>query len=389
VKPWVLAGKLLRALLGLVLLLLGVAGFFTFSASYADYPVVPPRPDAPEWVRGALHVHTTRSDGRGTVEEVVAAAKDAGLGFVVLTDHNDFAPREPAFVHGVLLIPGVELSTEQGHLLAFGMQRPLEGVRAWMDGGEAEAAVEKAGGMSVLAHPVQRRNPWRHPEAALRADGFELYSADSFFRDALRHPFSRLLPAVGAYLGQPVHGVMTLVEPQPESTARLLELTREKPKVALCSHDAHGLPRYRDVFQAMAMYLPPPGGGAPQALPEDARAAADQVVKGLASGRAVCAFRALGEPEGFSLEGVEAEHREARVGDVLTVRLPTSPEDTVRVEVWGAGRLRPDGRSVELVEEGAVQVEAWVRAPGGFFGTEWRPWIVPSPVRVLPRGEAR
>ena len=76
-KPAVVVGKLLRALLGLVLLLLGVAGFFTLAASYAEYPVVPSQADGPGWVRGAFHVHTLRSDGRGTVEEVAAAAKAA------------------------------------------------------------------------------------------------------------------------------------------------------------------------------------------------------------------------------------------------------------------------------------------------------------------------
>jgi hypothetical protein len=100
----------------------------------------------------------------------------------------------------------------------------------------------------------------------------------------------------------------------------------------------------------------------------------------------VCTFRALGEPAGFALEGLDPERREARVGDVLTVRLPPHPVEAVRVEVWGPGKLRPDGVSVELTGEGAVQVEAWVRGPGRFFGSEWKPWIVPSPVRVLPRG---
>lgn len=377
-KPAVLVGKLLRALLGLFLLLLGVAGFFTVAATQAEYPVVPSRPDAPRWMRGAYHVHTTRSDGRGSVEEVARAAKAAGLDFVVLTDHNDFGQREPAYVDGVLVVPGVELSTAHGHLAAFGMERPLEGVRPWMDGGAAEAAVEKAGGVGVLAHPVQWRNPWRHEEAARRARGFELYSADTFLRDAQHHPFTRLLPAVGALLGQPLHGVMMLVEPQPEATAKLLELTREKPRVALCSHDAHGLPGYEDVFRAMAMYLP-------GELSKDPRAAAGQVLTGLASGRALCAFRALGEPEGFALEGVDAERREAYVGGVLTVHLPPEAGDRVRVVVQGAGRLRSDGRSVDLLEPGAVQVEVWARAPGRFLGTEWKPWLVPSPVRILPR----
>jgi hypothetical protein len=392
VKPsraWVWVGKGLRALVGLVLLLLGWAGFFTLAASYADYPVMPPAPEGPRWPRGAFHVHTTRSDGRATEVEVAAAAKAAGLHFVVLTDHNDFIPREPVFVDGVLLIQGVEISTAAGHLVAFGLERPLEGVLKGADGSEAQAAVQRAGGVSVLAHPVQARNPWRHEGAARRAEGFELYSADTFFRNAVRRPFGRLLPAVGAWLGQRVHGVMLLVEPDEGPVTKLLELAREKPRLALCAHDAHGLPGYEEVFQSLAMYLPPGEDGAAPVLPGDARAAAEAVVKGLASGRALCAFRSLGEPEGFTLEGVDAERREAHVGDVLTVRLPPGAREHVRVEVRGAGRLRPDGVSVELVEEGAVQVEAWVEAPGRFFGSQWRPWIVPSPVRVLARSVGR
>ena len=39
-------------------------------------------------VRGALHVHTRRSDGTGTPDEVAKAAGAAGLDFVVLTDHG-------------------------------------------------------------------------------------------------------------------------------------------------------------------------------------------------------------------------------------------------------------------------------------------------------------
>ncbi|MET0402732.1 MAG: PHP domain-containing protein, partial [Cystobacter sp.] len=106
---WV--GKGLRALLGLVLLGVGAAGFFTLAASYADYPVVPAASGGTVWPRGAFHVHTTRSDGRSSPEEVAASARAAGLHFVVLTDHNDFAPQEPRYVEGVLMIPGVEFST--------------------------------------------------------------------------------------------------------------------------------------------------------------------------------------------------------------------------------------------------------------------------------------
>ncbi|XXF80559.1 CehA/McbA family metallohydrolase [Myxococcaceae bacterium GXIMD 01537] len=374
-------GKALRALAGLLVLLVGVAGFFTFAGAFAEYPVVPAKADAPEWVRGAFHVHTKRSDGRGSVEEVAKAAKAAGLQFVVLTDHNDFAAREPVYLDGVLMVPGVEISTRYGHLVAFGMATALEGPRAREVGVDA---VLESGGVAVLAHPVQKRNPWKDPDGAHRAQGFELYSADTFFRDTMRRPFSRLVPAVGGYFATPVHGVMAMVTPQPASTERLLELARERPRLALCSHDAHGWPPYEDVFRSLAMYLPP--DLVPGPLPGDARAAAGQVIQALASGRALCGFRALGEPAGFALEGLGPERREAQVGDVLKVSVPPHPPGVVEVRVWGPAKLGADGVSVELTGEGAVQVEVWALAPGRFFGSEWKPWIVPSPVRVVPRG---
>ena len=39
-------------------------------------------------LKGALHCHTTRSDGRGTPEEVIAKHADHGYDFMALTDHR-------------------------------------------------------------------------------------------------------------------------------------------------------------------------------------------------------------------------------------------------------------------------------------------------------------
>ena len=57
--------------------------------------------------RGVLHVHTTLSDGGGTPEEVVSAAKAAGLDFVAITDHNNLdAEQVEGYRDGVLVIVG-------------------------------------------------------------------------------------------------------------------------------------------------------------------------------------------------------------------------------------------------------------------------------------------
>ena len=56
-------------------------------------PVLTPYPQGPlttdHVVKGAFHVHTNRSDGSGSVEEVAAAARSAGLQFVIFTDHGN------------------------------------------------------------------------------------------------------------------------------------------------------------------------------------------------------------------------------------------------------------------------------------------------------------
>src|SRR5688572_24010415 len=74
-------------------------------------------------VRGAIHVHTNRSDGSGTVDDVAAAAARAGLQFVVFSDHGDARrpAMAPVYRHGVLCIDAVEISSSGGHILAIGL----------------------------------------------------------------------------------------------------------------------------------------------------------------------------------------------------------------------------------------------------------------------------
>src|SRR5262249_41550176 len=231
--------KLIRALFGLLLLAIGYLGLFTFAALFVRYPVHP-SPASPlekGWQpRGAYHLHSTNSDGRGTPSQIAHAAKQAGLQFIVMTDHNLRTLSAPTYEDGVLVISGVELSTRAGHLVALGTPRGLS--KSELDGDPVQRLTD-LDGFSFLAHPVQMKHPWTDDQAARRATGMELYSADSLFREAQRRPFSVLGPALGAYLSNPMHALMILVRPNPEATAKLLELSSRAPKVALCAQDAH------------------------------------------------------------------------------------------------------------------------------------------------------
>lgn len=111
-------------------------------------------------LRGDLHIHTCRSpDSRAGLSAILAAAKQAGLDFIALTDH-DLPPEEDIFAQperdGVLLVPGTEYTTDKGHLLGLFLERPCPpspGER--LPFSQAVEQVKRCGGLAVLAHPFQ------------------------------------------------------------------------------------------------------------------------------------------------------------------------------------------------------------------------------------------
>ena len=59
-------------------------------------------------LKGGLHCHTTRSDGKGTPEEVIAMHAQHGYDFLALTDHRTYNYKDYLPESGVLIIPGME-----------------------------------------------------------------------------------------------------------------------------------------------------------------------------------------------------------------------------------------------------------------------------------------
>ena len=81
---------------------------------------------SPRWYSGDLHVHSTASDGVFSPWELGARAKEAGLDFIAVADHNNYAEnlRLP-FVPGITYIPAVEWTHYKGHMNFFGVDAPF------------------------------------------------------------------------------------------------------------------------------------------------------------------------------------------------------------------------------------------------------------------------
>jgi hypothetical protein len=113
------------------------------------------------WLAGDLHVHTLHSDGRMTVPELARFGASRGLDFLAVTDHNTISHHAelPAAesAHAITLLPGQELTTEQGHANAFGDI-------GWVDFREPPdewlAITEREGGLLSVNHPYGGHVSW-------------------------------------------------------------------------------------------------------------------------------------------------------------------------------------------------------------------------------------
>lgn len=81
---------------------------------------------------------------------------EAGLDCLGVTDHDDLRPGLIAVDYAeknglpILVIPGMEITTEEGHLVGLGLQEPLS---SWRSMTETSKAIREKGGISILPHP--------------------------------------------------------------------------------------------------------------------------------------------------------------------------------------------------------------------------------------------
>jgi hypothetical protein len=84
----------------------------------------------PAWYAGAMHTHTTFSDGTLSPAELVDKARGEKLDFVILTDHNNTANQLVALDRpDLLVVTGEEVTTPGGHFNVWG----LSGERTYID----------------------------------------------------------------------------------------------------------------------------------------------------------------------------------------------------------------------------------------------------------------
>jgi hypothetical protein len=151
-----------------------------------------------------LHVHSSYSkDGESSIEEILRAAEAAGLDAIAITDHDcvDGAKLALTLPSPVLVIPGIEVSTKQGHLLVLGV---TDVIPAGLDVVDTVNIARRMGALLILPHPY---HVWRHGVARRKKVGMSVVDAvESFNSRYIVGSANKKAARIAQRLGKPCVG---------------------------------------------------------------------------------------------------------------------------------------------------------------------------------------
>lgn len=130
-------------------------------------PAKSPLP-VPGWLRGELHCHTWHSDGRLSTDKLVSLARQQGMDFLSIADHNTTASQldlETMADPGLILIRAVESTTFKGHFNVIGIPDWVDfRVQSAEDMRAAIQFAKKQGALTSCNHPKPYGPDWDFPE---------------------------------------------------------------------------------------------------------------------------------------------------------------------------------------------------------------------------------
>ena len=333
--------------------------------------------------RAAFHIHSRYSDGCGSLEEIVAAGREANLDILLITDHNTLEAHTQGWAgwHGSTLVLVADEITPPGraHVVAVGAG-DIEGLEYLSEPTYLQRVV-KQGGLAILAHPEGKPDvgfgassqPWFH----WRNPDYSALEIWSYMHDWINGLRWWQVPKACLWPDRRISG------PDRHLLALWDRLLRERNVTGLAALDAHGskfLPSalglflYRDLCRTTLTHLLMPS------LSGDLTQDEAAVIEAVRLGRAYCSFEHLTPVEEFTFAAERGSERWLPIS-----RLTAGPPTSLHVETPGPAEIRLVHDS--LVRDTAHDREAsWQVSEPGVYRVEvylkGRPWIFSNPICI-------
>lgn len=336
---------------------------------------------------GVIHCHSDYSDGRATYSEVILAARQAGLDYLIMNDHDTLQPLhegKEGWYGGTFLLIGVEISPATNHYLSLGVVEVPN--RNW-PAQEYIDFTKRAGGVGFLAHPFDTDCPLlgipRYDWTDWTVSGFTGMEIWNFLSS-----WSGLCRGVSSGTRALLRMWHLLPGPSDAAMAKWDELTMTRPVVGIGGVDAHSLRvqlhhltltglTHRQMFDTVRtnLFLDVP-------MSADREGARRQIIDALRRGRCCIIDAGHGFFRGFFFRG-EASRQVYQMGEeavysgpvTLTAGLPAAG----KIILYRNGQVirKAQGASFSFAaeERGVYRAEGYREAD-----TVLRPWFISNPI---------
>lgn len=344
--------------------------------------------------KGVVHLHSTYSDGYGSVEEIMKAANDVGIDFVVLTDHDTLKPAQEGhekWHDSSLLIVGTEITPPENHYIAFG-EAAIENIEELKTRTTPEyiKALADKGWVGFCAHPdfvgTKKFGIGSYCWTDWETDGFTGLGVWNLLDDWLRQ-IDQQESKIEIYENFPKY----LKGPTEEIMRRWDSLCRKRKVVGIGEVDNHKMTRkyedreivifpYEIAFKTITNHIL-----LDEPLSRNSAEAKKQVVEAFRNGNLYLSFDWYADPVDFSFTIEDGDYVcypgedfELEGAADLCVSLPEDAE----IIVYRNGEQIKTEHSFEVVES--------IEAPGVYrveVKREGLHWIISNPIYVLKSEE--
>ena len=340
---------------------------------------------------GAIHIHSDYSDGTGSIPHIATIAREVGLDYLIITDHDTLRGLEEGqegWYGNTLLLVGEEVSSPlykgYNHYMALGHEKHLpRGERRDLE--SSLNKIREGGGISFIAHPFSRGN-WRFargplPWRAWNIDGYTGMEIWSYMHDW----FESLSWSNFLDLWRNPH--KATIAPRPEDMALWDRESLKRRVVGIGGTDIHAkrllwspeLLPYGYAFRTVRTHILTP---APflYNLKQDRKS----LYETLREGHCYFAYDLLCNSTGFIFSAVNGRHK-VIMGDEITfapdndIVLKVSSPAKAKIRLIRNGELirqvESDYLRESIIDAGVYRIEAYYQG---------KPWVYTNPIYVRP-----
>ncbi len=337
-------------------------------------------------ITGAMHIHTTDSDGTKTHEEVAAIGNEVGLDFLLFSDHmtlQSYYDGKEGFYDNLLVLIGYEHNDtdDNNHYLVFDGDEVLP---ASMSASEYVATAAGKGTLGILAHPDEIRGrdtrfrsyPWTD-WSVTEFEGIEIWNQMSEWMENLKYYNQiRMLFSPRKFLKAPTDRILRQWD----------KLSANRKIVGVASVDAHGflykagplkltIFPYKVQFKTLRSHLM-----LTETLSRDLDTARKQVVEAIRDCRVFMSNYRWGEARNFKFS-ISSGNDIAYLGGEIGLETDT----TAHINVPLKGKIRLIGNGKVVTESKSRKLDFKIDTPGIYRVEVYhgrKGWIFSNHIRV-------